>query len=331
MLGRRRVPAATAAFACYALIVAPVLGLVQTGSQLVADRYSYVSCIPLALLAGGSLLLLARKVGAARHGLLGASVLLLGSAVLVPIGMATVKQIRVWHDTISLWTHDLAIDPTDNPARRNLISAYADQGRAATDPAQRRASFERGLDVCRRGLEQTPDAACLAHAAKIYDLMAADEPAQRQHFLELALDQARRSVELVEKTLQRLPEAYESCGVIHSELGQPAEAVACFEKMVRLDPTSATRQGMLGEALIQAGRARDALVPLEAARRLAPDSTAVNLDLGDAHRALDERDEALEAYRRVLEIRRRLLGASAATDAEFVSAQRAIEALGRGH
>ena len=39
----------------YAIIVSPVLGLTQSGNQLVADRYSYISCMPFAILLGGGL------------------------------------------------------------------------------------------------------------------------------------------------------------------------------------------------------------------------------------------------------------------------------------
>jgi protein O-mannosyl-transferase len=318
---RRRVPALAAALFSYALIVAPVLGLVQIGSQLVADRYSYLSGLPLCILGAGALLVLAARV----------NVLLLGAGVLalVPLGLASQKQLGVWHDTLSLWQHDLAIDPTDSPGRRNLIAAWEDKGRAGTDPAQRRACFDKALAECQRGMELAPDAACLSNAAKIYDLLASDEPARRQHYLELALDSAQRAVDLVRRTGQRLPDAFESHGVILSELGRPAEAVASFEQMARWDTTNSARQGMLGEALMQVGRTREALAPLEAAHRLAPDSVPILLDLGDAHRLLGERDAAIEAYRRVLALKRQALGAAAEKDAEFGAAEAALAELGQ--
>ena len=50
-------PAIPAALAAYFVIVAPVLGCEQSGPQLVADRYSYLSCLGLAVLAGAALLL----------------------------------------------------------------------------------------------------------------------------------------------------------------------------------------------------------------------------------------------------------------------------------
>src|SRR5437870_6954361 len=54
---RRRWPAGLAACAAYVVLLAPVSGLPRTiGPQLVATRYSYLSCLPWAILAGAALL-----------------------------------------------------------------------------------------------------------------------------------------------------------------------------------------------------------------------------------------------------------------------------------
>ena len=51
ILSYRRWPAGAAAWACYAVTLAPVLGFVSVGPQLVADRYSYLACLPWPILA----------------------------------------------------------------------------------------------------------------------------------------------------------------------------------------------------------------------------------------------------------------------------------------
>src|SRR5262249_32341534 len=52
---RRTLPAAAVAWGSYLALLAPVSGVVQTGPQLVADRYSYLPCMSFALLAAGFL------------------------------------------------------------------------------------------------------------------------------------------------------------------------------------------------------------------------------------------------------------------------------------
>src|SRR5262249_31269624 len=51
----RRWMALPAAWAAYAISVAPVSGILHNGHQLAHDRYSYLSCLPLALLFGGAM------------------------------------------------------------------------------------------------------------------------------------------------------------------------------------------------------------------------------------------------------------------------------------
>ncbi len=319
---RRRAPALAAALLAYALIVAPVLGFVQTGSQLVALRYSYLAALPLALLAGGVLLLLVRRFGL--------PVLAAGALVCVPLSIATARECRVWHDSFSIWERDLALDPSDSPARRSLIVACVDRGRAEKDPAARRAQLERALEQCREGLRHGEDAAYHLNAAKVYDLWSDDEPAQRAHWLELALEEARRSVAFVERSNQRLYEAYESCGALLAKLERPAEAVPYLRKLAELDPRSVQRLGMLGDALLQAGDAKEALAVLERARTLEPDSCAVWLEIGEARRRLGDRAGSLQAFRFVLDRRRAELGPATEGDADYESAARAIAELSAG-
>ena len=52
VLSRRRYPAALACWAWYAVLLFPVSGVVSFGPQIVADRYSYLSCLGWPLLAG---------------------------------------------------------------------------------------------------------------------------------------------------------------------------------------------------------------------------------------------------------------------------------------
>jgi len=146
---RRRWPAGLAAWVCFGLLVSPVLGLTQSGLQKVADRYSYLSCLPLGLLAAGGLCWL-RGVWSRRV------VCSLCVVALALLGGQTRRQCRVWHDTISLWTqavtaldedwafvfrglalakrgqHEQALADFDHVIARNPRSAQAYSSRATT-------------------------------------------------------------------------------------------------------------------------------------------------------------------------------------------------------
>src|SRR5258706_3928212 len=50
-LSRKRYPALLACWVYYLIVVTPVLGVAQSGPQIVADRYSYLACLSWAILA----------------------------------------------------------------------------------------------------------------------------------------------------------------------------------------------------------------------------------------------------------------------------------------
>ena len=136
---RRRWPGVIAASLVYVLMLLPVLGFVQSGPQLVADRYSYISCIGWPLLAGGGLLRLWRARGLDRWGKAGAA----GAAgVLVVLFVLTYRQTAVWHDTRSLWTHAIAVGHRSAAAHSRYGTILRKQGRIDQSMEQYRAALE---------------------------------------------------------------------------------------------------------------------------------------------------------------------------------------------
>jgi Flp pilus assembly protein TadD len=111
---RRRVPWLVAAVACYAIIVSPVLGFAQSGQQKVADRYTYLACLPFAVLVAAGVRGAALRWPAWRRGVVAAA-----GAVLVVLGVMTVRQTTVWRDSMTLWNHTVALEPASYIALTN--------------------------------------------------------------------------------------------------------------------------------------------------------------------------------------------------------------------
>ncbi len=129
VLSRRRFPAPAVAFGGYLLLVLPVLGIAQSGIQLVADRYAYLSTIPLVLLAAGAVTILGFRLGSR----LGKGALALGLiALLASYAVATRRQTLVWRDDETLWRHVLA-HSSSCLADNNL--GYLLYGKGETGPA----------------------------------------------------------------------------------------------------------------------------------------------------------------------------------------------------
>jgi tetratricopeptide (TPR) repeat protein len=125
----RRLPAFSASWTVYAVTLLPVSGLFHNGPQSVADRYSYLACLPWALWVGAAVAWrppsrpLARGIATA----LRATV----AAVLVAYACLTWQQAAIWHDSVALWRHALAVDPESRNAHAYLGNAYAEDGLVA--------------------------------------------------------------------------------------------------------------------------------------------------------------------------------------------------------
>lgn len=122
---RRRAPALAVAAAAYLLLVLPVLGIAQSGIQLVADRYAYLASVPLLLLAAG---LFAR--GWAASGATAPMLALLLATLLATHAAAARKQTRVWHDDLTLWTH-VNEHSASGLADNNLGQLFGGRGESA--------------------------------------------------------------------------------------------------------------------------------------------------------------------------------------------------------
>ena len=103
----RRYPSLLAVWLAYAITLAPVLGFFANGPTVTYDRNTYLACLGWALLAGASMVLWWQRTQAIRW-------LLAAAATLAILSLAalTNQQIGVWHDSDTLWTQALQVEPS---------------------------------------------------------------------------------------------------------------------------------------------------------------------------------------------------------------------------
>lgn len=129
---RRERPELAASWAWHLLFLLPVMGLVKSGPQLVADRYSYLSCLPWALLAGAWLAKRERWP--------------LGALAAAALCLMSFRQQAVWKDSESLWTSMVERDPRHAVARNYLGNLRLREGRV--EEAERLLRRAAALDPC---------------------------------------------------------------------------------------------------------------------------------------------------------------------------------------
>ncbi|MCX5795684.1 MAG: tetratricopeptide repeat protein [Elusimicrobia bacterium] len=241
--------AAAASWAYYLAMLAPVLGLLQNGPQLVALRYSYLSCLGWALLAGGAAVQACRDWKGRRFwSRWSCAAAALGLATAVNAGLVQ-AQIHVCHDDVRLWAAVLAQYPDSLNANLNLADALIRSGDPRSAVSYARAALRRS------GADDGLATLCLAKALAGAGLL----PEARLRLERLVRERPDRSA------------AHDLLGVVLAEQGEAGQALERFRRAVALDPRAAQAQGNLGAMLARQGRFAEAVPWLEAAARLAPD------------------------------------------------------------
>jgi tetratricopeptide (TPR) repeat protein len=281
----------------------PVIGLVQVGSQAMADRYAYVPLLGIFIMLVFAAEELAGAVG--RRPLAAGALLWLAA-----LGLLTARQARFWHDSRSLFEHALAVTDRNYVAETNIglvdarelrwEEAIARFRRAlAIRPGHAEARANLGVALAKMGRvdEAIPQlekalridpSSSLTHANLGLALRGKD-PAR-------ALEHMRRAVELKPDFM----EARLNLGAALLDGGQDAEARAAFDGALAIDPRSAPAHFRLGSILLEHGRSDEAAAHFEEALRLDPKLASGRNSLGVARLREGRPDQAIPLFRDAL-------------------------------
>jgi tetratricopeptide (TPR) repeat protein len=245
---RHRWPALAAAWAAYLALLAPAAGLVPSGLQATADRYTYLPGVVVAMAVAVAGI---RWASARKGRVTSAGVVVL---VLLAAEAATARRVLMpWSDSVSLWSRVVALDLRNDVGLYNLGAALAAEGRneeAAAryrqllalrpDHADGRANLDR-LDAARLEREGNELAAG-------GDLVTASERYRQA----IALDPRRTHSQA-------------GLGMALATLGRAAEALPILRDAIRLGTDDPAVPNALGVLLLQSGQTREARSVFETA------------------------------------------------------------------
>lgn len=270
----------------YLLSLAPVIGLLQAGEQALADRFVYMGIIgPLVAVAWGALDA-AERLHLSRRVLGGVALVIIAAAAIVAR-----QQVRVWSDSVTLWTHALRMDAANYRAYENLGQALRDSGR-----------FKEAEASYRMALQAAP-LSWSGYRAVVHNSIG------------LTLLQAGRQADSAaefEEAVARDPdfaEARVNLGNALASVERFDEASEHFAKAIQLDPTLLEPQLGLGSTWLRRGDGEEALRCFEAALRLAPDSAEAHNGLGAALGMTGHEARARVEYERALQLNPELVSA----------------------
>jgi len=125
------------AFGAFLLLIFPMLGITQSGSQMFADRFTYLATVPFCILLAAGLV----RVTILRRAVFGAlAVLLLGFNAQAFVYSA------IWRNGVVLWLHAVALDSSQSGAHNNLGIEWITAG-----------DYERALDCFNQAIVLRPE------------------------------------------------------------------------------------------------------------------------------------------------------------------------------
>jgi Flp pilus assembly protein TadD len=262
----RRWPAPLAAFAWYSIMIAPVSGLVHCGFQLANDRYSYLSCLPFAVLLGSAVVWLVGEHAAGRvAGRLYTASCVALAGLLATFAVLTWLQVQVWQNTESLWTQATYAEPDCSMCHSNFAAIVA--GRPDVSPSERLIAIEH----FQQALMLNPD------NAKAYSGMGVIH-IQMGRYADAEAALRRASVREADSGV------YNNLGFSLKQQGRFAEAVPYFRKGLSVDEHNVIARANLGQALVGSGHFDEGLAELRRAADEAPYAPEPRIGLVLAYR-----------------------------------------------
>jgi tetratricopeptide (TPR) repeat protein len=253
---RKRRPYLVTGWFWYLIMLVPVIGLVQVGSQAHADRYAYLPQIGLYIAITWAVV----ESFPYRREVLAAT----GSIVIALFAWRAAIQTSYWHDTERLWNHTFAVTGRNDIAhfnfgeflltRHRLDEAIAEfQTPLASNPLDPDVNFQLGSALMEKG-EFESAARHFENTLKAQP----DNPEAETNLGNVLLSSGRidAAVEHYRNVVRLQPNsalAHYNLGVGLHRLGQLPEAIAHYKEALRIDPNYPDAAQFLNDALQQSG------------------------------------------------------------------------------
>ena len=269
----------------YLVMLLPVIGLVQVGSQGHADRYTYLPQIGLYMLLVWAITdALASRF---QQRILGAT----ASVAIIAAAWSAHIQASYWRNGETLWSHAIAVTSENFIAHDGLGLFLLDHGRLdeAIDQFQIALNIDPKYPLARTNLaialikKGRVDEA-IAHLQTVLQAYPNDAKAHLNLGNALAkkgdLQSAIAEYDKALSIQSPYPSAHYGLGMALDDSGRIDEAIAHFQEAVQEDPHFAEANYLLGNDLFRRSRIEDAIAAYERALQSRPAYPEVENNIG---------------------------------------------------
>lgn len=310
---KRRKPSLLVVGGAFIVSLIPVLGFVPFDFQnnsTVADRYLYMAMLGPAL-ALGWLWSRLNKIPAAH---------LLLVTLLVVLGAKSAAQVRLWHDSLTLNTHMVEVNPRSSIGYNNIGLVWQE----ANHLDEAIAAFHKTIAIA----PQTPRGfVAYLYLGLIYEMKLMPERFKEYYLKALQVnpdgaaalapyftkhgDTARTSGEWAialsyyQLAIAAQPDSatqYFNLGLTYKELNNRPEAISAYQKALELQPDLGEAANNLGYLYLEMHRDQEAIPLFQRAIITFPDVPVLYNNLGRAHVNLGLLSEAVTYFEKAIEV-----------------------------
>ncbi len=271
---RRKQPFLLMGWLWFAGMLVPVAGVMQTGGQASADRYTYLPQIGLCIACAWLAADWAGEIPVRRNLMAGAAVVVLGA-----LAVAGFRQVAYWRSTETLFYHSVACTANNSTAYDNI-----------------------GDDMLRHGqIRQAVIDYGEASRANFTDQEAHNDLGFA-YYHEGYVNEAVAELNIALKLNPFYSEAHNNLGYILTQLGRAEEAIAHFRVAIQYKYGYFDAYNNLGTALLAEGKIDDAIAQYREALKINPYfADAVN-NIGNAYLREGRLEDAANQYREALRL-----------------------------
>jgi tetratricopeptide (TPR) repeat protein len=256
----------------FAIIIAPVIGIIQVGNQVMADRYTYLPLIGMGVGLAWGLPSLFKSENIRKKILFPAGIIFL-----VILSILSWKQCGYWKNSIEICNHVLRTTKNNFVAHINLGSALFDEG-----------NTEKAIAHYNEAIRIKPDL-ILSY--------------NKRGVAYAKLGRYQKAFEDLNLAVSLKPdyaEAYYNRGTIYNKLGLYQKAVDDLSEAILLKPDNIAAYFNRGGAYINLGRYQPAIDDLSKVISLSPAPSDAYNNRGFAYLMLGRYQKAFEDYSKAI-------------------------------
>jgi protein O-mannosyl-transferase len=270
----RRYPYLAVGWFWFLVTLVPVIGLIQVGTQSMADRYSYIPLIGLFIMAAWGVPELTKNLQH-RQAILS----LLAGAVIIASAVLTWQQLGYWRGNISLFRHTIKVTTGNYLIHTNLGAALASKG-----------DLDAAIQEFQEALWINPNYT-VAHNNLGVALTSKGD-----------LNAAIREYQEALRINPNYTDAHYNLGVALTSKGDLNAAIREFQEALRINPNYTDAHYNLGVALGRKGVLDAAIREYQEALRISPNNAEAHYNLGVALGRKGILDAAIQEFQEALRI-----------------------------